>query len=309
MHPVERPLCTRRRHARRRTGLEFLDRLWVADPIEGRSPTGRRHERRARTRYRVKRTPIADLFGVVVDDVRVLAREVMHLVRIFSDPEEMVGDLDSHLILLDPLDQLPLFIERGGVEGAPDRGLGDEKERLFERSLHTARYCGPHVATVELALIARLDTRSRGECRKDIHYRHDLLEARTASELLGPAEAGDDADSAFESLSLAGAQRHVVCAAECVGGAAVNRVSTGGRVIGEGERIDPVQALRAVTIDAAWQIFRDEELGSIEVGKLADLVVLDGNPLERPEAIRDLEVVQTVVGGVTIYRMEDRRPD
>jgi predicted amidohydrolase YtcJ len=86
-------------------------------------------------------------------------------------------------------------------------------------------------------------------------------------------------------------------------------VSTGGRVIGEGERIDPMQALRAVTIDAAWQIFRDEELGSIEVGKLADLVVLDGNPLERPEAIRDLEVVQTVVGGVTIYRREDRRPD
>jgi predicted amidohydrolase YtcJ len=90
---------------------------------------------------------------------------------------------------------------------------------------------------------------------------------------------------------------------------AVNRVSTGGRVIGEAERIDPMQALRAVTIDAAWQIFREEELGSIEIGKLADLVVLDGNPLERPEAIRDLEVVQTVVGGVTIYRREDLRSD
>ena len=86
---------------------------------------------------------------------------------------------------------------------------------------------------------------------------------------------------------------------------AVHRISTGGRVIGEAERIDPMQALRAVTIDAAWQIFREDELGSIEVGKLADLVVLDGNPLERPDAIRDLAVVQTVVGGVTIYPRED----
>ena len=90
---------------------------------------------------------------------------------------------------------------------------------------------------------------------------------------------------------------------------AVNRTSTGGRVIGEAERIDPMQALRAVTIDAAWQIFREEDLGSIEVGKLADLVVLDGNPLERPDAIRDLAVVQTLVGGVTIYPSNNDLPD
>jgi predicted amidohydrolase YtcJ len=90
---------------------------------------------------------------------------------------------------------------------------------------------------------------------------------------------------------------------------AVNRMSTGGRVIGEAERIDPMQALRAVTIDAAWQIFREEDLGSIEVGKLADLVVLDGNPLERPDAIRDLAVVQTLVGGLTIYQSNNDLPD
>ncbi len=90
---------------------------------------------------------------------------------------------------------------------------------------------------------------------------------------------------------------------------AVNRISTGGRVIGEEQRIDPMQALRAVTIDAAWQIFREEELGSIEVGKLADLVVLAGNPLEQPDAIRDLEVEQTFVGGVTIYQSKNDLPD
>lgn len=82
----------------------------------------------------------------------------------------------------------------------------------------------------------------------------------------------------------------------------VNRISTGGQVIGSEQRISPMQALRAVTSDAAWQIFREDEVGSIEVGKFADLVVLDGNPLEKPERIRDLEVTQTLVGGVTIYQ-------
>ena len=59
-----------------------------------------------------------------------------------------------------------------------------------------------------------------------------------------------------------------------------------------------------MTIDAAWQIFRDDELGSIEVGKLADLVVLDGNPLKDTDGIRDMDVVRTVVGGVTIYQRD-----
>jgi predicted amidohydrolase YtcJ len=81
----------------------------------------------------------------------------------------------------------------------------------------------------------------------------------------------------------------------------VNRVSTSGRSIGKDERISPLQALRAVTIDAAWQIFRDADLGSLEPGKLADLVVLDGNPLEHPETIKDIRVQKTIVGGVTIF--------
>jgi predicted amidohydrolase YtcJ len=86
--------------------------------------------------------------------------------------------------------------------------------------------------------------------------------------------------------------------------ATMNRLSTGGNVIGEAQRIDPMPALRAATIDAAWQIFREDEIGSIEVGKLADLVVLDGNPIEEPARIRDLEVQRTVVGGVTIFARE-----
>ena len=69
----------------------------------------------------------------------------------------------------------------------------------------------------------------------------------------------------------------------------------------EDQRISPLQALRAVTIDAAWQLHLEETRGSIEVGKFADLVVLSENPLEHPETIRDIDVIETIMGGRTVY--------
>jgi predicted amidohydrolase YtcJ len=82
---------------------------------------------------------------------------------------------------------------------------------------------------------------------------------------------------------------------------AVNRLSTGGNVIGEDERISALQALRATTIDAAWQVFQEDNRGSIEVGKFADLVVLSDNPIEHPDTIKGIKVLETVVGGRTVY--------
>ncbi len=64
----------------------------------------------------------------------------------------------------------------------------------------------------------------------------------------------------------------------------VYRLSSGGEVIGPEQRIDVMSALRAVTIDAAWQVFQEDNRGSLEPGKLADMIVLSGNPLDDPMA-------------------------
>lgn len=58
------------------------------------------------------------------------------------------------------------------------------------------------------------------------------------------------------------------------------------------------QAIRAITIDAAWQLRMDDKIGSLEVGKLADITVLDGNPFEiDPMKIQDIKVTKTMMGG------------
>ncbi len=85
---------------------------------------------------------------------------------------------------------------------------------------------------------------------------------------------------------------------------AVNRRSTSGASVGEEERIGPMRALRAVTIDAAYQHFEETEKGSLEPGKLADLVILSSSPLDRPEHIDSIRVLETIVGGRTRYRAE-----
>lgn len=83
---------------------------------------------------------------------------------------------------------------------------------------------------------------------------------------------------------------------------AVNRLTRSGQVLGPEQRITPLEALRAVTIDAAWQIHEENRKGSIAPGKFADLVVLAQNPLTiDPVKIKDISVVETIVGGKSIY--------
>ena len=84
---------------------------------------------------------------------------------------------------------------------------------------------------------------------------------------------------------------------------AVNRVTSGGRELGPEQRMTPREAVRAVTIDAARQLFEEERKGSIEVGKLADLVLLAANPLTAdPMRIREIVVQETVKEGETVFK-------
>ncbi|CAJ1498022.1 amidohydrolase [[Mycobacterium] holstebronense] len=79
---------------------------------------------------------------------------------------------------------------------------------------------------------------------------------------------------------------------------AATRIAPSGRVLAPEERLTVEQAIRAQTLDAAWQLFADEVTGSLEVGKYADLVVLSADPRTvAPEAIADLEVRATFLAG------------
>ena len=80
---------------------------------------------------------------------------------------------------------------------------------------------------------------------------------------------------------------------------AVNRLGADGEtVVGAGERISVDQALRAITVDAAFVLNRDDRLGSIEVGKHADFAVLDDDPYEvAPKNLKDIGIRGTVLAG------------
>lgn len=57
------------------------------------------------------------------------------------------------------------------------------------------------------------------------------------------------------------------------------RMSRSGQIIGEMEKATPYQALKAVTIHAAYALFEEQTKGSLETGKVTDFVILDQNPL------------------------------
>ncbi|MBY6410089.1 amidohydrolase [Rhodococcus sp. BP-252] len=83
---------------------------------------------------------------------------------------------------------------------------------------------------------------------------------------------------------------------------AVTRTTPNGHVSGPEQRLTVEQAIRAQTIDAAWQLFSENEIGSIEVGKYADFVVLSADPRTvPPEDIADLDVRATYLAGTRVF--------
>ncbi|GGJ99183.1 amidohydrolase [Lentibacillus kapialis] len=83
---------------------------------------------------------------------------------------------------------------------------------------------------------------------------------------------------------------------------AVNRITQKGVNIGPEECVSVYDALKAVTINAAYSYFEEDQKGSIKAGKLADFVILDQNPLKADKQnIKDIHVLNTIKEGRTIY--------
>jgi predicted amidohydrolase YtcJ len=84
----------------------------------------------------------------------------------------------------------------------------------------------------------------------------------------------------------------------------VNRVSRSGNVMGVTEKLTPYEALKSITIWGAYQHFEESTKGSLVAGKLADMVVLDKNPLKvDPMTLKDIVVLETIKEGNTICHL------
>jgi predicted amidohydrolase YtcJ len=84
---------------------------------------------------------------------------------------------------------------------------------------------------------------------------------------------------------------------------AVTRKMRSGKVLGPDERVDRWDSLKALTINAAWQLREEDQKGTIAAGKLADLVILDGDPLTVPEdKILEIKAVETFKEGKSVYK-------
>jgi len=84
--------------------------------------------------------------------------------------------------------------------------------------------------------------------------------------------------------------------------AAVNRITSSGQSLGLEQRIDVQTALRGYTSDAAYLSYEENLKGTLEPGKLGDVVVLDRDPTAvPPQELNRLRVEMTIVGGDVVY--------
>ncbi len=82
----------------------------------------------------------------------------------------------------------------------------------------------------------------------------------------------------------------------------VNRTTRSGKVLGEAQRVSIEQALKSITVNAAYQSFESNEKGTLSVGKQADMVILDANPMTiDSKGLSSIEVLATIKGGKQVY--------
>jgi len=83
----------------------------------------------------------------------------------------------------------------------------------------------------------------------------------------------------------------------------VRRLSRTGQAVGEAQRVTPYEGLQALTINGAYEYFEEDTKGSLKAGKMADLVILDRNPLKvEPDQIKEIKVVETIKEGKTVFK-------
>ena len=81
------------------------------------------------------------------------------------------------------------------------------------------------------------------------------------------------------------------------------RLTKSGKLLGKYERIPVIEAIKAVTINSAYQYFEEDKKGSIKEGKLADLIIIDKNPLKiNIDDIKNINILETIKEGKTLYK-------
>ena len=84
---------------------------------------------------------------------------------------------------------------------------------------------------------------------------------------------------------------------------AVTRQTKEGTILGEGEKISVLEAIKAVTLYSAYQYFEEDKKGSIREGKIADLIIVDKNPLKVPVSqIPNITILETIKEGVSLFQ-------
>jgi predicted amidohydrolase YtcJ len=136
---------------------------------------------------------------------------------------------------------------------------------------------------------------------------HMMLYGDVQMTLLGPQRATMESPLASALTAGLNATLHCDCPSaspnvmEAIG-TAVTRATVSGAILGPQERVSPYAALLGFTRNAAHYYREEATKGTIAVGKIADLVILDGNPLTvAPEKIKDIKVVATIKRGEVIH--------
>lgn len=85
---------------------------------------------------------------------------------------------------------------------------------------------------------------------------------------------------------------------------AVNRTTRDGKVLGEDEKISVLEAIKTVTINAAYQYGEEEIKGSLKAGKNADFIIVDKNPLKvAKDELRNIKILETIKDGKVIWKI------